>query len=275
MSIRSVLPVLGFVIAPLPLWAQDAAEIDALYDALLLDEMVEIMRDEGLAYGAEIAADMFPGRPGTEWTRQVEAIYDAERMGETLRAELAEALEGANIDPMVSFFSTEPGRTLVSLEASARRALLDDELEEAAQESAALAMADETPRIKLIEEFVTANDLVETNVVGAMNSNYAFYTALADGGAFGGEMGTEQILSDVWSQEDEIRQSTTEWVYSFLNLAYEPAEDDEIEAYIAFSESEAGQMLNQAMFDAFDVMFTDISRALGLAAALQMNSQDI
>ena len=55
-------------------------------------------------------------------------------------------------------------------------------------------------------------------------------------------------------QNIDIRQNTTEWVYSFLLLAYEPLEDADLETYIAFSETGAGQDLNAAMFAAFDGM---------------------
>jgi len=164
---------------------------------------------------------------------------------------------------------------LVDLEIGARRALMDEDLEEASKESAALAIADEAPRVAMVEDFIAANDLIETNIVGAMNSNYAFYIGLLDGGAFGQDLTEEQILKDVWSQEPEIRNNTFEWVYSYLLLAYQPLSDEELETYIAFSKSEAGQDLNTALFVAFDSMYEDISRALGLASSRYMAGQDL
>ncbi|MEY4698536.1 MAG: hypothetical protein RIT14_2964, partial [Pseudomonadota bacterium] len=50
---------------------------------------------------------------------------------------------------------------------------------------------------------------------------------------------------------------------------------EELQAYITFSETEAGQALNVALFVAFDAVFTPISKALGLAVAKQMQGQDI
>ena len=163
--------------------------------------------------------------------------------------------------------TAEPGESFVRLEASARRALLDDEVEQAANEAAAVAMVDQTDRFQQIERFVETNGIVESNVVGAMNANYAFFQGLLQGGAFDGEMTEDQILADVWSREPEIRANTTEWVYSFLLMAYEPMTDSDMEAYIAFSETEAGERLNRAIFDAFDGLFEDVSRDLGRGAA--------
>ena len=136
-------------------------------------------------------------------------------------------------------------------------------------------MAEETELYDLVTQFIDANDLIETNVVGAMNSNYAFYQGLLAGGAFPYELTEEQVLADVWGQEPEIRQNTTEWLYSFFILAYQPLPQEDLETYIAFSETEAGAALNDALFAAFDGMFEDISQALGLAASRYMGGQDL
>ncbi len=250
-------------------------KVEALYEALGLPEMMQIMRIEGIDYGATIADDMFPSAAGPRWDAMVSEIYDVEMMHEEVRAAFAEELEGDDIDAMLAFFTTEPGRTIVQLEVSAREALLDDAVDEASKEAAALAAADQTPRFDMVTAYVAANDLIETNVVGALNSNYAFYMGLLDGGAMPDGMTAELALQDVWEQEDDIRASTSEWVYSFLYMAYEPLSDDDLQTYIDFSKTDAGQDLNDALFTAFNGMFDDISRALGLASSRMMTSQEL
>ncbi len=255
--------------------AQEAADVAALHAALRLDEIVDIMALEGIAYGEEIAGDLFPGAVPADWAQVVAAIYDAERMRGEVRDAFATALDGRDIGGLVAFFTAEPGASFIALEVSARAAMLDETVEEMAKEAGAVAVADQTPRYGLIAEFVAANDLIETNVVSAMNSNFAFYMGLMDGGALSGELSEDQILSDVWAQEPEIRASTTEWVYSFLLMAYDPLSDVDIETYIAFSETDDGKLLNQAIFAAFDGMFSDISHALGQASARYMVTQEL
>ncbi len=254
--------------------AQDG-QADALYAALGLPEMIGIMREEGLAYGEQIAADLFGGGGGPKWETSVDAIYDAARMDAALREGLAEALSQDTAGTIRDFFTSETGRRIVGLEVSARRALLDEAVEEASKATAAAEIAEGTPLAAQVARFVAANDLVETNVVGALNANYAFYRGLAGGGAFPGAMSEEEMLADVWSQEPQIRESTTEWVNSFLLMAYQPLTAEELESYIAFSETPAGQRLNRALFSAFDALFEDISLALGLAASRYMAGQDI
>jgi hypothetical protein len=250
-------------------------DVAALFAAMELPEMIEMMREEGLEYGEQIAQDLFPDRVSVNWPDQVSQIYDYEMMRNGLETQFGVALGDVDIDTLVTFFESDTGQAIVELEIAARRALMDDDFEEASKEAAAIAIADNSPRFGLITKFVEANDLVETNVVGAMNANYAFYLGLMDGGAFAQELTEDQILTDVWSQEDEIRKNTYEWVYSYLLLAYQPLSDDELQSYIAFSESAEGQVVNTALFVAFDEMFEGISRALGLAASQYMVGQDL
>ena len=258
-------------------WAQSADEtkVDALLEALAMPEMIEIMRKEGLAYGDILATDMLPGGPSDHWRIALLAIYDTEMMYEEVRGAFGEAIAGDDIDTMLDFFTTDPGIKIIGLEVSARRALLDEAVEEASKENAAIAMMDETPRFLMVQEYVEVNDLIEANVVGALNSSYAFYTGLIDGGAMPAGVTAESALQDVWSREPEVRNETTEWVYSFLMMAYQPLTDEELTAYIDFSKSEAGQDMGDALFVAFDGMFDDVSRGLGLASSRFMISQEL
>ena len=276
---RLIAPLVAATLAfgGLPALAQETPDgkIDALFDALGLPEMLMIMREEGLDYGNTIAVDMFPSGSDSNWTEAVSQIYDADMMREEVMGAFAEGLEGDDIDAMLEFYMSEPGQTIVGLEVSARRALLDDAVEAASKDNAAIAMMDETPRYGQVTAFIEANDIIESNVVGALNANYAFYMGLIDGSALPPGITPDRALQDVWAQEDDIRDSTTEWVYSFLLMAYQPLSDEELDAYIAFSEREAGRDVNTALFSAFNGMFDDISRALGLAASRFMISQEL
>jgi hypothetical protein len=251
------------------------AEVAPLVDALGLGELLPIMRDEGLAYGADIAADMFPGQSPARWNALVDEIYDADRMRSVMTEELAQRLTPTEVDTLMQFFDGELGRRIVRLEVSARRALLDDAVEEASIAALEEMRADDDPRLELLTEFIEVNELVEMNVVGALNSNYAFYQGLDAGGAFDGSLTESEMLADVWRQEEEIRAETEEWVYSYLGMAYRPLDDDEIAAYTALSRTPEGQALNAALFGAFEVLFNAISRDLGLAAAQMMAGEDI
>jgi len=260
------------VLAASPLIADDT---DALFEALGMPEILEVMRVEGIEYGAQIGTDLFPARTNASWAATVETIYDASTMLDRVKGDFAASLEGDDVPAMLAYFTTEPGRSFAGLEISARRALLDDAVDAASKDMALIAAQDQSARYKQVERFVQVNDLVETNVVGALNSNFAFYKGLMAGGGFGGALTEDQILSDVWDQEPDIRANTNEWVYSFLLLAYDPVSDADMESYIAFSQTAAGVQLNATLFDAFDAMFDDISFTLGREAARMMSGAEL
>ncbi|RVT82593.1 DUF2059 domain-containing protein [Rhodobacteraceae bacterium CCMM004] len=273
---RLIAAVAAVCLAALPLRAAPSEDLEALYDALGLPEIIAVMRDEGRAYGADLADDLFPGRDGGVWTDLVDGLYDTGRMESAVRAGFFERMEGVDVAPLLTFFGSETGARIVRLEVEARRALMDEAVEEAAREHLDAMRAEDDDRLPLIDAFVEANDLVEQNVVGAMNANYAFYTGLASGGgAMAAQLTEEQILADVWAQEPEIRADTSDWVYSYLTMAYGPLEDAVIASYTDLSRTQEGQALNQALFGAFDEMYVDISRAMGAGAAQVMAGEDI
>ncbi|MCX7644221.1 MAG: DUF2059 domain-containing protein [Rhodobacteraceae bacterium] len=258
-----------------PAAAESAERIDPVFDALGLGELLAIMREEGQGYGADLETELFPGRGGAEWEAVVSRVYDVGRMSEEIRRGLDAELDDAAIAAITDFFSGEQGRRIVELELAARRALLDETVEQSARDTWQALQDEGGPRWAQLEEFARVNDLVESNVAGAMTANYAFYMGLIDGRAFDGPMTEEQVLSDVWSQEEQIRQDTTDWVYSFGALAYLPLSEEEFADYIAFTATPEGQAMNAALFSAFNAMFTTMSRELGLGAARFIAGQDI
>lgn len=247
----------------------------AVYETMKFAEILEIMRQEGLQYGEDLSADMLGGASGPGWLRAVDRIYSFERMETGFLDNFEVHLDPKHIPALIQFFASDQGQEIVRFEISARRAFLDDEIEETAKQIYDDLVGELDPRLDQIERFVVANDLIDANVAGALNSSLAFYEGLARGDALDSSLTPDRILGIVWEQEPEIRADTKDWVYPYLTLAFEPIEESDLEAYIAFSESEAGQALNAALFAAFDVLFVDISRDIGTAAGVYMQGEDI
>jgi hypothetical protein len=244
-----------------------------LVELMGLPEIVQVMREEGLDYGATLAEEMLPAGASGQWERTVSRIYDPDRMAATVRDGFVAAMEGVDPGPLIAFFDTEAGQRLVALEVSARRAMMDEDVEAAAREDYLARAADPDETFRLVRDFVQANDLVEANVVGALNSNFAFYRGLADGGAL--EMTEGEMLADVWAQEEETRADTREWLYGFLLMAYDPVSAEVLQRYVTLSETEAGRAMNRALFAGFDRMYAEISYALGLAIAREMQATEL
>ena len=259
----------------------EAEQRRQLYDALGVDGLIEVMRREGAVYGDGIGAE-FLGDSGAEgWAAVVARIYDRDKMRASAAAGLDAGIGAADLAPLIAFFTSETGQRIVQLELTAREAFLDPEAEDRARaayldaetavtegKDAALAR-----RLELLEAYVAVNDLVEFNVAGALTANLRFYRGLADGGAW--ETTEEDMLIEVWGQEEEIRADTVEWLMAYLLLAYAPLTDDELAEYVALSERPEGRVLNKALFAGFDAMYADLSYALGLAMAVQLQGEDL
>ena len=258
-----------------PLEATAEARIAALSAIFQIDPMLEVLKEEGLGYGADLDADMLEGQGGSVWLAKVSAVYDVVRMrqlyDQAMLAELgndAEALAGIE-----GFFATDLGARVMALELAARRTLLDETAEAAAERSFAAVKSAGGPRLRGLADFIEVNDLIESNVMGALNANLAFYRGLAAEGAFDGEMTEDQMLAEVWSAEADVRAETEDWLFPFLNLAYQPLTEAELQDYVAFSRTIPGQRLNRAMFVAFDEIFAAISLDLGRALGREMQGQ--
>ena len=251
-----------------------AAQLAAM---LRLGDLAEIVQAEGADYGDQLRQEMFPDRGGSDWPAVVARIYDPARLSEELTRVLDRELA---VTPEVlraaeAFFGSAAGKKIVSLEIEARRALLDDAAEQAAKEAFAEMEARGPARLDALRRFVETNDLVEMNVMGALNANLAFYKGMATGGAFTDEMSEDDMLGEVWSQEDQVRADTEDWLWPYLALAYQPLSDEELQAYQAFSETPEGRALNAALFVAFDASFVRISGELGRAVSRMVQGEDI
>jgi hypothetical protein len=250
----------------------------AVIETLRLGEIVAIMRDEGIAHGASIGETMLgPRGTGDGWMRTVEQIHASERMLGLLRSGLDAALppEAGALDGPLDFFASELGARILTLEISARTAMLDESVDEAAREGWETLEAEGGPRAERLMRLAEAGDLIEDNVAGGLNSTFAFYRGLMDSGASGFDMGLQDMLADVRSQEPEIRAEIESWLFGYLSLAYGPLSDEDLDAYIALFESPGGQQLNAALFIAFNTMFETLSQDLGLAAGRAMLGEDL
>jgi hypothetical protein len=251
--------------------------VGTLAGAMRFDALFAALTEEGISYGETLEADMFPSGGGPGWKAAVAEIYDTaklvDRFTATLEAELAADPEA--LAEIIAFFSSDLGQRVVTLEIEARRGFIDIPTEEAARVAADKRVAARDPKVALLRRFIEAGDLLEMNVAAALTGNLAFTKGMAKTGAYGKALPEDQILSDIWAQEEQIRIDTSTWLYAYLGLAYDPLSEADLEAYTEFMESPAGQRLNAALFTAFDAAFRQVSYDLGHAAGIAMQGRDI
>jgi len=98
-------------------WAGNARH---LADVLRIGEVIEVLRDEGLDFGADLDRDMLAGQGGAFWAQQVGWIYDRVRMQDTVRVAMSQGMSDDEIARSLEFFDTDLGQQILSLETSAR-----------------------------------------------------------------------------------------------------------------------------------------------------------
>ncbi|MCB1343312.1 MAG: DUF2059 domain-containing protein [Pseudooceanicola sp.] len=255
----------------LPLRAADeAARLGA---ALRLPEVAQILFDEGVRYGKDIDSDMLGGEGGEHFAGQVARIYEPQRMTDTMLDQLAQNMNTEQMTRALEFLDAPLGVRIMQLELTARQAMSDEAVAEFAKEAEAKARAEGVARLDLIDRFVKVNELIDRNVAGALASNYRFFQGLSAAGP--NKMSEGEMMDRVWEQEESIRADTLAWMNGYLYMAYGPLTDDELSAYIAFSETPEGQALNVALFTGFDAVFDRIHYDLGQAAARTLASHDL
>lgn len=272
---RRLVLSLSFAVFGTSLSAATPAEVERLWQALEMPAVIGIMREEGLAYGQSLDADMLEGRGGQTFLAQVERIYDGERMLVTARSAFSGAFADKDLGAALRFYESPTGVKAIDLEIEARRAMLDPEVDRAARDAAVELAQTDPERYALITRFAEVNDLIEANVAGGLNSIYAFFKGMASQGALGEEMDEAAILEEVWAQESVLRDETTDWVGGFLTLSYQGLSMAELEDYVAFSDSPPGQDVNRTLFAAFDVMFNGIARQLGAAVGGKLVGEEL
>ena len=268
---KTLLATLALVLAGAPVWAD--ARISVLMDVMKLSEVIEILREEGIAYGADLNRDMLSDNGGPFWSEQVRRLYDQQRMEETLRRALETELTEPQIAASTEFFASATGDRVVTSENTTRRAFADADRQDAALDLFNQLKAEDDPLIALVERYVKANALIENNVSGAMSEQFHFLKGMSDGGYY--VASEQELLSEVWEMQDDITANTEEWLFGFLTLAYQPLPENDVAEYVAFAESQAGRALNSALFIGFDQIYRDISYGLGRAVALVAEGDEI
>lgn len=269
-ALRALVAVLVLLALPAATTAEPGPEEARLFDVVALDELLGVIHEESLAQGRQLAVDMQIAGQGA-LAPLLAGIYAPARMRRVFVEGFAGRMTPEDLAAATEFFASRVGARIVGLEISARAALLDPEVEAASRERAAGAVAAEPARLALLQRFIEVNALVDSNVVGSMNAQFAFTMGLASAAdAQAAPISEDEVLADLWQQEPEIRRSSAEWLVSYLLLAYDPLSDSELEAYIAFSESSAGQAYNRAVFAAFDALFAESWGRLGRGFAQLM-----
>ena len=240
-----------------------------LYAALHMDEVVAVMRQEGLEEAEATAEVYLKTSARANFDGAVDALYAEASIERQLLNGLRAALAEADAELALEFYRTPLGMLVGQLETTGRVAISNDAVEEMAISIAQDALKAKEDRAELLQSAVEEMGLTEYNLSGAFAARFAFLSGLAEADELG--ITQDQILELIAADQDSLRAEIEQWVLGFVFMAYRPLSDAELTEYLAFQMSATGTALNQALFESFNAVSVNNAGQLGklLAAALQ------
>lgn len=242
---------------------------------LMLDELVSVMSQEAVAQASEDLGAIPPDQQ-TAWRANIARINDPDRLSRLMAIELPVALgrvDPAQIRKALLFYHTDLGKRVVQLELSARLAMIAPDARDAAMEAAEQAAETGNLRLERIDRIMAVTDVVDANVAGSLNAIIASSRGFADVSEI--EVPVEDMTSEAWAQEPEIRDNITRWVQAMLYLAYSPLSEAELEDLTTFVGSREASALADALGAAFDGIFARIAYETGVMSAGQLAEADL
>lgn len=256
-----------------PSMAAASELVDQMARTMQIDDVTRTLREEGISDGRDLDEGFLDGQGGAFWDDQIGSIYAPGRISGVLRQAFADNMSDTQIRVTTQFYSSETGQKILALENSARLAMADPDILEQAIEAAKLLEDSGAAIWPQIEEYVKLNDLIDLNVTSTLNASVRFYEGMVKGGI--SHLSEGEILETVWRDREDTLQSTQDWVYAFLAMAYKPLSVSEMNTYLEYSRSDAGQALNRALFAGFDTAYRQISFDLGQAIAQFLYSSEL
>lgn len=273
MAQQPATPVLAVPSAGL---AETRPDLFGMLAAMGVYEMLAILGAENIAGAGAVDEGLMSGQGGSDWVALVSALHAPDRLARLFEAAFpSDALSDGQIADIAAFAGSDAGRRIVAAEIATRALFVDEQVLDDARAAFHAAIDRREPRLEILFVLNEVNGFVERNVSGALNQSFAFYRGLSDGDALHGDMSEAVLIDQVWSQEAEVRRMTVEWLFAYQLAAYAGLEDADLQAYVDFGRTGAGQAVNAALFAAFDAVLGHLSYDMGTGAARFITGQDI
>lgn len=229
------------------------ADVDRLIDAMGIPQLIAAFVTEGVDAGQSIDEAFLGGQGGDVWANTVQRLYDPQRMENELRTVMSEELDAAIAEQALLFFDSDLGARIIDLEVQARRAFLDETIEEAAK-------AAPSAQSEAVTDYLASRDLIERNTDVAVSAQAAFLDGLVEAS------GSTEDAPDMDQLRARIQVDTESWLRGYNALVQSAMTEDDIAIYTAFWETDVGAAVDDALFLAFGQSYTTLSYALGQAA---------
>ncbi|MEO0668177.1 MAG: DUF2059 domain-containing protein [Pseudomonadota bacterium] len=243
------------------LGAQADSASDQLFNAMGIPGLIAAFAEDGRETIGDINSGFLGGQGGDVFTETAQRLYDPARMEAELRASFRQLVDPADARQAVVFFDSAQGQRIVALEVQARQAMVDDALEDAAK-AASTDAGDDVLRL------ISVRDLVEVNTDIAMAARTAFYD-----GFLAAAPSTD--APDIEGQRGTVAEDTRTWITGYYMLVASAMEDDDLDTYTAFWETDVAQRVDAALSDAFEQSYVSLSYGMGQIVGRLMPQNDL
>lgn len=241
--------------------AQADTASNQLFNAMGIPGLIAAFAEDGRETIGDINSSFLGGQGGDVFLETAQRLYDPARMEAELRASFAQLVDPADARQAVVFFDSTQGQRIVELEVQARQAMVDDALEDAAK-AASNDAGDDVLRL------ISVRDLVEVNTDIAMAARRAFYD-----GFLAAAPSTD--APDIEGQRGMVAEDTRAWITGYYMLVASAMEDDDLDTYTAFWETDVAQRVDAALSDAFEQSYVSLSYGMGQIVGRLMPQNDL
>ena len=194
-------------------------------------------------------------------TRLIDRAYAADALRATSRALMAREIEARHVPALQRWFDTRLGQAISRMEEAASA---DDRMPEALIREGAALLAEASPaRRALIEEQLRVTHTVELMTRMHISSVLAAQKGAASVAPKPGGPSEAELRAQLEAERPKIQE-----VFGMLALAgaakmYDPLPTDDLEKYVAFLKSEAGQHFNDVGVRALEAALTEAATEFG------------
>ncbi len=198
--------------------------------------------------------------------RVIDEAYAADRLRSTSRAVIAAQLDATHVPELRRWYESELGKRVSRMEEAAAADARDPQV--VVQEGAALAAELSPERRALLEEFITVTHTAETMTMLSVNTLMAMNEGISAIAPEANVPPSNQLRAMLEAQRPQMLKGYAGMALAMYAKNYDTLPTADLQRYVGFLKSGAGQHFNHVSMAALDAALTKASTEFGRGVAL-------
>lgn len=175
------------------------------------------------------------------WTAAARENFQTEAMFADVTEAMAGGLDAGQMAALEAFYSSPLGLEITAMEVAAQRAEMALQVKTEGADILRGLIAREDPRLEQLTQLIEALAAVETGLAMAESLNHAVLSGMSASGQMPYKLSSGQIDAMVAAQRGLMRGAIQEQLFVSMAYSYQTLSDDDLDAYIAFLQTDAGR----------------------------------